>query len=841
MLKAFLFLLTLSSLCRTSEACTEIFIDRGAEKIAARNFDWPDDEGAVVISPRGVLRKAFDIKGSDRPAEWVSRYGSVGFHLFENGVVPGPVDGMNEAGLTAAALWLDVSGYETKGHGPSLNVGELVQYCLDNFGTVAEAVAHIPKIKVTAEAFSGMPLTLHFFLHDPSGDSAVLEYLDGELAVYRGSSLPVEALANDPYNESIEALPRYKDFGGTLPLPGGYVSEPRFVRAAAFLKRLPAARGAPEAVAYGFDGMEDVAEAPGTRFPTQWTVVRDLTAKKIFFRTIRDPAIKTLDLSKLDFSAGQPLKMVNIHLDRSGDIREEFRPFTMTVVSNAAQTDEMIVQIDSGAIRGRMRNGVRFYAGIPYAAPPVGDLRWKPPQPVRRWSGVRECVTFGPICPQPPCPGQKVDEVKTAREDCLYLNIWAPPEESDEKRPVMVWIHGGAFVIGAGSSADYDGTNFARQGVVLVSFNYRLGPFGFLVHPSLSEESPRGVSGNYGLLDQIEALRWVQRNIASFGGDPGNVTIFGESAGSMSVGLHTLMAQSGGLFDRAIMESGTPMADPHVLPLANGSMDQALKTGMRFAKALGCPDDSDVLASLRKKTTEDILAATTFSLDFVFAEKGMMFAPVYDGWLLPEDPVATLSRREQHNVPVIVGTNKDEATPFIQGLTVNKYNDWIARTFGAFADRVRLVYGAKNKEDLARKADKLCTLLWFQQPARYYARSMSGLNKNTYLYQFTRISPENREEKKLKAFHSCEIPYVFGHIEKNQGYEEYDRSLSAAIMKYWINFASTGDPNSPGLPEWPAYDAESNMNLDFGDSITVMRNLDKKSADLIEEFRLSGD
>ncbi|MFH1593267.1 MAG: carboxylesterase/lipase family protein [Candidatus Omnitrophota bacterium] len=500
--------------------------------------------------------------------------------------------------------------------------------------------------------------------------------------------------------------------------------------------------------------------------------------------------------------------------------------------------DDDVIQLDSGSIRGTVQDGARFYAGIPYAAPPVGELRWKPPQPVAPWSGIRECVKFGPICPQAPSPGMKEEDIKTASEDCLYLNIWAPLKKSADKKPVMVWIHGGAFVVGSGSSETYNGTNYAKNGVVIVTLNYRLGAFGFLAHPLLSDESPHGISGNYGLLDQIEALKWVKRNIAAFGGDPENITIFGESAGSISVGFHTVIPRSGGLFNRVIMESGAPMANPYILPLATGSMSQALKTGVRFADSLGCSGKIDILAAMRTKTSGEILAITPVPPDFAFARKGMMFAPVYDGWLFPEDPEKIISSGKQRNVPLLIGTNKNEATIFITGLTMVKYREWVNRTFGDFALHIFSMFPIGEKEDLFEVADKVCTLLWFQQPARHLAGSMADLNKSIYLYQFTRVSPKNEEEKQTGAFHSCELPYVFGNIGRKEWHEEYDIFLSETIMSYWINFASKGDPNSLGLPEWPAYNRENNINLEFGNKVAIKIDLDKKASDLIEKFRL---
>jgi len=241
------------------------------------------------------------------------------------------------------------------------------------------------------------------------------------------------------------------------------------------------------------------------------------------------------------------------------------------------------VQTKNGPISGKTEAGVRIYLGIPFAAPPVGDLRWKPPQPVKSWKKVRDCTEFGPACPQPKA---RPNLGKTS-EDCLYLNVWTPAKSADEKLAVMVFIHGGAFLVGAGSEKIYDPINIVKKGVVAVTINYRLGPFGFLAHPLLAKESPHGVSGNYGFIDQVAALKWVKQNIAAFGGNPNNVTIFGESAGALSIATHMISPLSKGLFHRAICESGAGFGHHYLFPKASGSMREALETGKQAEKLLG--------------------------------------------------------------------------------------------------------------------------------------------------------------------------------------------------------------------------------------------------------------
>ncbi|MFH1684012.1 MAG: carboxylesterase family protein [Candidatus Margulisiibacteriota bacterium] len=286
-----------------------------------------------------------------------------------------------------------------------------------------------------------------------------------------------------------------------------------------------------------------------------------------------------------------------------------------------------IVQLDSGPISGQTQAGVRTFLGIPFAAPPIEELRWRAPQPVKPWKKVLACTKMGPACPQP-----HYLAVGPTNEDCLYLNVWSPAKGPDKRLPVMVFIYGGAFTVGSAAEKDYNGANLAKNGVVMVTFNYRVGPFGFLSHPLLSKESPYGASGNYGLMDQNAALKWVNRNIAAFGGDPENVTIFGESAGSISVTMQLIMPMSKGLFNRTIAESGGPYDLAYLFPQADGSMAKALKMGESFSQAL----KANTLKEMRSKTSDEILAAFDFSLTPI--SKGMKFGPVVDNYVIPDEP-----------------------------------------------------------------------------------------------------------------------------------------------------------------------------------------------------------
>ena len=337
-----------------------------------------------------------------------------------------------------------------------------------------------------------------------------------------------------------------------------------------------------------------------------------------------------------------------------------------------------IIQLHSGPISGEVEDGVRAFMGVPYAAPPVGELRWKPPQEVASWTQVRISRDFSPSCPQP-----RQQDNRKFSEDCLYLNVWTPVKNPGERLPVMVWIHGGAFNFGSPAQPEYNGKNLAQKGVVVVTINYRLGPLGFLVHPLLSKESDHNTSGNYGLLDQVAALKWVQKNVAAFGGNPDQVTIFGQSAGSRSVSLQMISPLSAGLFQRAIAESGGPIIGSEYLnPVFNGNMANVSNMGQKLAAKLGCGKAEDALTAMRAKSAQEIVAAADCNTS-VF-EEGLFFAPVFDGWVLPKDPLAAFSGGKQHDVPIIVGSTLNEGNLYLadeKDLTVEKYKSFLKARF----------------------------------------------------------------------------------------------------------------------------------------------------------------
>ena len=486
----------------------------------------------------------------------------------------------------------------------------------------------------------------------------------------------------------------------------------------------------------------------------------------------------------------------------------------MTLLAGSAAAQ---VKTTGGLVAGTTSadGGVRMFSGIPYAAPPVGDLRWRPPQPVVPWEGVRDATKPGPACMQ----GQMFGDISFDQksEDCLTLNIHAPAQAKDGRLPVMVWIHGGGFQAGGGAEPRHDGHGFARKGVVLVTFNYRLGVFGFLAHPDLTKESARSVSGNYGMLDQVAALQWVRDNIAAFGGDPGNVTIFGESAGSFSVSGLMASPPARGLFHKAIGESGAFFsAGGGTLSLA--PLAEAEQVGARFAASAG----AESIAALRAKPAQDVLDAAPKTKQF--------FAPIIDGHSLPSDVYAIHAAGQQSQVPLLAGWNADEMRAAVtlrpQKPTAQSFTEEARKQFGAHADAILKAYPAATDAEALESAAALGSDMFIGY-ATWKWIEMHGAPGRVpvYRYSFDRkipVPPDNRvmgvpaTSADVGARHAGEIEYVFGSLNLSLPkvpWEAADRALSDAMTTYWTNFARTGDPNGPGLPKWPRYTASGRRVL----------------------------
>jgi para-nitrobenzyl esterase len=511
--------------------------------------------------------------------------------------------------------------------------------------------------------------------------------------------------------------------------------------------------------------------------------------------------------------------------------------------SRANSANGTTVKIDSGAISGLTvgaSNDVRVYKGIPFAAPPISSLRWKAPQPVKSWTGVRACTEFGASCPQPNLLeriyGQKLGPTS---EDCLYLNVWTAAAKPTDKLPVMVWIHGGGYTMGSGATPAYDGAALARQGVVLVTINYRLGPFGWLAHPQLSKESPHNSSGNYGLLDQIAALEWVRRNIAAFGGDAGRVTIFGESAGAGSVCYLMASPLARGLFHRAIAESGSAFGANRHLRESWYGQESAEKLGERVVNAMVGNQAGNPITVMRAKSAEDILNGSNVAASSFFSGDGNRFAPIVDGWVIADDPGAVFEAGKQANVPLIVGTNADEGSIFVLSLPLNSveaYHALASRVYGAHADEVLAMYPANDVGEIRSALSRNITDSFFVAGARYFAETESKVNNQTFVYHFTHVSADPRR-RMLGAFHASEIPYVFLTQDGGFGtYDEKDHELARAMSAYWVQFAVSGDPNGAGRPAWPKYTAAADEHVEFGDQIMVKTGLRKDAADLFERI-----
>ena len=504
------------------------------------------------------------------------------------------------------------------------------------------------------------------------------------------------------------------------------------------------------------------------------------------------------------------------------------------------------VRVTGGAIRGAVSAldaGVVAFKGIPYAAPPAGELRWRPPRPVVAWEGVRDASGSGPICVQN--GGRDVPQ----DEDCLFLNVWAPRETS-APRPVLFWIHGGGYTGGSGSTALYDGTRLAADGAVVVTINYRLNVFGFLAHPALSAESPHGASGNYGLLDVVAALEWVRDNVALFGGDPDRVTIFGESAGGGAVMSVMLIPAAEGLFHRAIAQSNWINGWDRPLAAPARGWEAAEAQGLRVAAALGIAADAeDPLAAMRAAGAADVLAASNADAGSPFLRTGNVWAPNVDGRVVPDDPLAMYRAGRQHRVPLLTGLNGNEGSLMTRGMDVADaaaFEDHVRSVYPELADEMLAHYDASSPAAARAAIDKVIHDLYFAGPVRAHAESQAAAGAPTWLYHFTHVPPTPWGAE-LGSHHAAELVYVFGTLTRREAggerplgltpvgdYTDTDTALSATMRAYWVQFAATGDPNREGLPAWPAFDPETDRHLELSSAIAPGTAVDTAGAALWE-------
>lgn len=498
--------------------------------------------------------------------------------------------------------------------------------------------------------------------------------------------------------------------------------------------------------------------------------------------------------------------------------------------AHAALSPGTPVAVTGGLVRGAQsatHPGIMAFQGIPFAAPPVGDLRWRPPAPVAAWDGVRDGAAPGSICVQ-----QGAQQAPQS-EDCLFLNVWAPGETT-EPLPVMVWIHGGGYRLGSGSGAGYDGAPLASNGVVLVTINYRLNVFGFLAHPELSAESAHGASGNYGLMDMVAALEWVRDNAAAFGGDPGRVTIFGESAGGGAVMALMIAPQAEGLFHRAIAQSTYIHGWDRPLDAPARGWEPAEALGEQVAAALGV----DSLAAMRAADAGELLEASGAGALFVWS--GTVWAPNVDGWFIPGDPVAMYTAGEQHDLPLIAGITANEGSLFRSRFDIadaDGFAAYVESDFAGIAPEALELYDTRGDGGAGAGLDHLVHDLFFAGPARLQLRANAAVAAPVWFYQFAHVPPTPGGER-FGAHHASELGFVFGTLDAQPDvpWTAADRAVSDAVMGYWTQFAAAGDPNRDGLPAWPAYTLDGDAHLTLAASIEPGAGLHRDGAALYDRF-----
>lgn len=479
------------------------------------------------------------------------------------------------------------------------------------------------------------------------------------------------------------------------------------------------------------------------------------------------------------------------------------------------------VKTNAGMVSGTVSSdgSVHIFKGIPFAAPPVGDLRWKAPQPVAPWEGVKQCTTFSasPMQPKPDEFGVYTREFlipyQPISEDCLYLNVWTNAKSSADKKPVLVYIYGGGFGSGGAACPIYDGEATAKNGVVFVVINYRVGIFGFFAHPELSKESGHNASGNYGLMDQVAALKWVKQNIRSFGGDPGNVTIAGQSAGSMSVNCLVASPLGKGLFQKAIAESGASFLNPR----GNSTLQQAEQSGVKLAQDL----KANSIADMRNIPAAGLL-------------NKWQARPIIDGYVLPQTVAQTFADNKENAVPLLTGWNEDDA--FVGKLkTAEEYKQQITEQYGDKAAAFLQHYPGNTDAEAARSQINISRDQIFGIQNYTWANVQSDKKQATvYVYRFTRRLPATPDFVKYGAFHTGEVAYAYNNLKfLNRPWEPVDQQLAATMSAYWTNFAKTGNPNGKGLPVWLAYNTTDNQIMILSETPAAKPLPDKTALDFM--------
>lgn len=491
-------------------------------------------------------------------------------------------------------------------------------------------------------------------------------------------------------------------------------------------------------------------------------------------------------------------------------------------VSSCSTLPPNQVEVKQGIVQGSIEDGLRVFKGIPFAAPPVGDLRWKAPQAVENWEGVKEAKAYGPAAFQ----GGNPPSGKS--EDCLYLNVWTPAKSDNEKIPVLVWIYGGGFGFGSTAEPVYTGEMLAKKGVVFVSIAYRVGQLGFLPHPELSAESPNKVSGNYGLMDMIAGLQWIQENIEAFGGDPDKVSIFGESAGGIAVSMLCASPLAKGLFHGAISESGGSFGPPRATTYPGENLkrlSEAEKAGEAYALAAGASSISE----LRKIAPDSLPSGWGIGMSW----------PIIDGYVIPDDQYKLYEAGEYNDIPILVGYNSDEGASFSRERNPEEFIRGVETRYGKFADDLIKAYPVgentvpKTARDLARDAA-------FGWHTWIWAKLQSQTGKSKVFYYYFDQHPDYPEDSPRAGYgspHGQEVAYVFQHLDpSNPQTSQSDLEISEAMASYWTNFARYGDPNGDGLPQWPAFSDSNPEVMYFGPTPHIGPVPSAESLEVLNEY-----